>query len=83
MKEPIFGAIAIVALYIGFTALMGGYNDVQWGYLVPLFKTLIPYLFVIGFPLIIILAAIIIVKTGKTGAHLVADIAKQPPKRPR
>ena len=84
MKELILGALVLITLIVSFTYMGGGYNNVNWDQLVPLFKALIPYLFVVGFPLIITLAAVLIVKAGKTGAHLVTDVAKhKPSKRPR
>jgi hypothetical protein len=81
MKEPIIGFIAIIALVIGFTAATTGYSDVDLSQIVPLFKALIPYVLVVGFPVLIVATAIIIAKATLTGAHLAKDIVTH--KRPR
>jgi hypothetical protein len=71
--------MAFIAVIIGFSMTFGGYDHTHPDELIPLLRVLIPYLLLIGTPVILTLIILAIVKTTTTGIRL----AKKGPDRPR
>lgn len=53
------------------------FGTIYWDNLVPLFRILLPYLMVIGFPILIVLIILMIIKIPKQGAKLTWDLFKE------
>ena len=74
-KIILYIVITLVVIF-GFTALLGGYDNVDTEQIVPLFRILIPYLLVIGTPVILTLIILAIVKSINTGHRLAKEALK-------
>lgn len=69
--------IVFLVISFGFAALFGGYDDMNWDELIPLFKIGIPYLFIIGFPVILTLTVLFTVKVGDTGTTIAKNLFRK------
>ena len=84
MKNKIF--LILVILSQSYAKVVNGlevyehppfWGDIYWDELIPLFRILLPYLMVVGLPILIVIILIMIIRIPKHGAKLSWDLIKE------
>ncbi len=53
------------------------WGDIRWEQLVPLFRILLPYLMIVGLPILVVIILISVIRIPKHGAKLSWDLIKE------
>lgn len=53
------------------------FGEIRWEQVVPLFKILLPYLLIVGLPILVVLSFLLVIKITKCGFGTVWDLLKE------